>query len=289
MSEGYEHLLGRSGNRSKSLEAEQNYNELGAKPKQTPSRGHKERSLQDIDKDIETIWNELQVLEGPSGTTKLNRYIKLHINANFCRTKSNKVKICIFSSQGAQQLSEPLSENEKSLLKPFLKGEPNSSKQNKTSVTSASNPNISSNSSRHTIWDIPEKKYERAPVASMSSSWDHKPNYFPLKSNTHFSFLPKAETRPGFITPAYGEEGSRFSLDKTDRKSPSRPNTRKASGSASDLRKSCLKTQSTQSLKSRSQSPSVVKFSPKISKKGCFCCLISNIFLTIIHFRSNSC
>ena len=167
-------------------------------------------------------------------------------------------------------MSEPLSE--KSLLKPPLKEESNSSKQNKTSVTSASNPNISSTnlqkSSRHTIWDIPEKKYEQAPAASISSSWDHKPNYFPSKSNTHFSFVPKAETRPGFITPAYGGEGSRYSLDKTDRKSPTRPNTRKTSGSASDLRKSCLKTQSTQSLKSRSQSPSVVKFSPKMPKKG---------------------
>ena len=176
-------------------------------------------------------------------------------------------------------MPEPLSE--KSLLKPSLNGESNSSKQNKTSVTSASNPNISSTNiqkSKHTIWDIPEKKHEPAPVASTSSSWDNKPNYFPSRSNTHFSFLPKAETRPGFITPAYGGEGSRFSWDKTsDRKSPPRPNTRKASGSASDLRKSCLKTQSTQSLKSRSQSPSVVKFSPKIPKKGCFCWLL--IFL----------
>ena len=186
-------------------------------------------------------------------------------------------------------MSEPLAENENSLLKPSLKREPNSSRQNKASVTTLSNPIISSNSSRHTIWDIPEKKFEPATEASMSSSWDHKPNYFPSKSNTHFSFIPKAKTRPGFITPAYGEEGSRFSLDKSDRKSPSRPNARKASGSASDLRKSCLKTQSTQSLKSRSQSPSVVKFSPKIHKKGCFCCLISNIFFTIIHFMSNRC
>ena len=176
-------------------------------------------------------------------------------------------------------MSEPLSEQP--LIKPPWKVESNSSNQNKTS---ASNPNISStnlekssssSSSRHTIWDIPEKKYEPSPVATMSSSWDHKPNYFPSKSNTHFSFLPKAETRPGFITPAYGGEGSRLSLDKTDRKSPPRPFKSKTSGSASDLRKSCLKTQSTQSLKSRSQSPSVVKFSPKNTKKGYFYCVLS--------------
>ena len=62
------------------MEAEQRHDELGAKPKNTPSRGQKDRSLQDIDKDIENIWNELKVLEGPSATTKLNRYKKLHIN-----------------------------------------------------------------------------------------------------------------------------------------------------------------------------------------------------------------
>lgn len=170
-------------------------------------------------------------------------------------------------------MSESLSE--KPLLKPAVKGESNSSKQN---TTSASNPNISStnlqkssssSSSRHTIWDIPEKKYEPGLVAPLSSSWDQKPNYFPSKSNTHFSFLPKAETRPGFIQPVYGGEDRRQSIDKTEnRKSPPRPCKSKASGSASDLRKSCLKTQSTQSLKSRSQSPSIVKFSPKIPKKG---------------------
>ena len=208
---------------------------------------------------------------------------------SICYKILNKFQFCfIFSSQGANKLSEPLSEQP--IIKPPWKGESNPSKQNKTS---ASNPNISStnlqkssssSSSRHTIWDIPEKKYEPSPVATVSSSWDNKPNYFPSKSNTHFSFLPKAETKPGFITPAYGGEGSRLSLDKTDRKSPPRSFKSKTSGSASDLRKSCLKTQSTQSLKSRSQSPSVVKFSPKNTKKGYFYCLFQSLLK--IHFRS---
>merc|ERR1712113_173590 len=41
-----------------------------------------------------------------------------------------------------------------------------------------------------------------------------------------------------------------------------------SSSSVSDSRKSCLKSQSTQSLKSRSQSPSVVKFSPKLTNRS---------------------
>ena len=272
MSEGYEHLIERSGNRSKSLETGQRYDLLGAKPKQTPSRGQKDRSLQDIDKDIETIWKELQDLDKPSISGKEDRYISFIRLQSWKTCKRDKNKMCFFSSQ---QLSEPLSE--KPLLKPAWKGESSSSKQNKTSV---SNPNISStnlkkssssSSSRHTIWDIPEKKYEPGVGASLSSSWDNKPNYFPSKSNTHFSFLPKAETRPGFIQPAYGGEDRGQSIDKTEnRRSPPRPFKSKGSGSASDLRKSCLKTQSTQSLKSRSQSPSVVKFSPKTPKKGFF-------------------
>ena len=169
---------------------------------------------------------------------------------------------------------EPLSKQV--LVTPSWRDAEKNNAQKIRSSTSASNPNISNleqrpkqSGSRHTIWDIPEKKYEPSPVATVSSSWDNKPNYFPSKSNTHFSFLPKAETRPGFITPAYGGDGSRLSL-KTDRKSPPRPFKSKTSGSASDLRKSCLKTQSTQSLKSRSQSPTVVKFSPKNTKKGYF-------------------
>ena len=139
------------------------------------------------------------------------------------------------------------------------------------SVISDSNPNInssSSSSSRHTIWDIPERKYEPTPPASMTSSWDNKPNYFPSRSSTHFSFLPKAETRPGSIIPSYGGEGRRSCLDKADRKSPLKSNKVLASSSVNDIRKSCLKTQSSDSLKSRSQSPSVVKFSPKNPSNG---------------------
>lgn len=79
MSEGYEHLIERSGNRSQSLESSKRYDLLGAKPKQTPLGGQKDRSLQDIDKDIETIWRELQDLDKPSVTGKEDRLQKVFV------------------------------------------------------------------------------------------------------------------------------------------------------------------------------------------------------------------
>lgn len=145
------------------------------------------------------------------------------------------------------------------------------------SSNSASNPNISNfeqrpkqSSSRHTIWDIPERKFEPSQTPTYSSSWDNKPNYFPTKTNTHFSFLPKAQTRPGAITPAYGDGATKMqSHEKSEANSVNtRKEHRQNSSSVQDVRKSCLKSHSTQSLKSRSQSPSVVKFSPKLPKRS---------------------
>ena len=156
--------------------------------------------------------------------------------------------------------------------------------QSKT-YSSSSNPNINSmppkapmSNSRHTIWDIPERKVDASPVAP-SASLDSKPNYFPTKSNTHFSFIPKSETKPGTITPAYTDSGignsrpssrteSLFDKKEFSKKEMSKSNKYSSTSSVQDIRKSCLKTQSTQSLKSRSQSPSNVKFSPKIPKKA---------------------
>lgn len=122
------------------------------------------------------------------------------------------------------------------------------------SSQSASNPSITTSSSsyrrqRHTIWDVPETG----------------PSYFPTKSNNHFSFLPKAETRPGSITPAYSPS-SRPPVSKARREAATESlNTDTSQIKKShESRKPCLKSQSTQSLKSRSQSPTVVKFSPKL-------------------------
>ena len=166
--------------------------------------------------------------------------------------------------------------------------------QSKT-YSSSSNPNINSmppkapmSNSRHTIWDIPERKVDASPVAP-SASLDSKPNYFPTKSNTHFSFIPKSETKPGTITPAYTDSGignsrpssrteSLFDKKEFSKKEMSKSNKYSSTSSVQDIRKSCLKTQSTQSLKSRSQSPSNVKFSPKIPKKA-----EGKVFLFIIY------
>ena len=133
---------------------------------------------------------------------------------------------------------------------------------------------LESSSSRHTIWDIPEtRKYDPTPVSPAPYSWDNKPNYFPTKTNTHFSFVPKADTKPGVITPAYvpdiAASTSYRSVTKNEKENKETISMKnQSSSSVSDLRKSCLKTQSTQSLKSRSQSPSVVKFSPKLAKRS---------------------
>ena len=97
LSQGFEHLIApssnssscRGDNRSRSLEVEQRNMQAGARPK-TPSllqqnvkkdrnssqdidKGIKrDRSLQDIDKDIETIWKELQQLDKPEQSSQNN-------------------------------------------------------------------------------------------------------------------------------------------------------------------------------------------------------------------------
>ena len=71
LSRGFEHIINpKTDSRSKSLETEHR-NSLGARPKErNVSSGKRERSLQDIDKDIETIWKELQNLDKPSKTSE---------------------------------------------------------------------------------------------------------------------------------------------------------------------------------------------------------------------------
>ena len=131
----------------------------------------------------------------------------------------------------------------------------------------SSTPSSHSKPERHTIWDVDDnkpRKYQPSLTGEYSSSWDNKPNYFPTKSTNHFSFLPKPETKPGNIAPAYlptgsrQQAGSKLNRPAGDSSAPEKPQ---------ELRKSCLKSQSTQSLKSRSQSPTMVKFSPKLPKR----------------------
>ena len=96
LSQGFEHLIApsssssscRGDNRSRSLEVEQRNVQAGARPKipslqqnvkkdrnssQDTDKGIKrDRSLQDIDKDIETIWKELQQLDKPEQSSQNN-------------------------------------------------------------------------------------------------------------------------------------------------------------------------------------------------------------------------
>ena len=133
-----------------------------------------------------------------------------------------------------------------------------------------STPLSSSRPERHTIWDVDgtqPRKYQTSLTGEYSSSWDNKPNYFPTKSNNHFSFLPKPETKPGNIAPAYLPTGSRQPSSSRLNKQPRPDGNNSAAEKPQELRKSCLKSQSTQSLKSRSQSPTMVKFSPKLPKR----------------------
>ena len=70
LSQGFEHLISRRGdnikNRSRSVDGDQRTGATGVHntdPATDTTPVKRERSLQDIDKDIETIWRELQQLD----------------------------------------------------------------------------------------------------------------------------------------------------------------------------------------------------------------------------------
>ena len=68
LSQGFEHLISRRGdnikNRSRSVDGDQRTGATGVhNPGSDTTPVKRERSLQDIDKDIETIWRELQQLD----------------------------------------------------------------------------------------------------------------------------------------------------------------------------------------------------------------------------------
>ena len=68
LSQGFEHLISRRGdnikNRSRSVDGDQRAGVSGVhNPGSDTTQVKRERSLQDIDKDIETIWRELQQLD----------------------------------------------------------------------------------------------------------------------------------------------------------------------------------------------------------------------------------
>ena len=212
-----------------------------SRPRELKAPLQRERSLQDIDKDIETIWKELQDLDTPAvsertqgGTDGTDRSMSI-------RRETENIQSLYHYRDPSVHLSEQV------LVTPSWR----QSQSPSVSRPSVSNPNLSRSSrqQRHTIWDIPEP----------SDIGQTKPNYFPTKSNNHFSFLPRPETRPGSIAPLYGPTGWR--------PPPASTSSQPAPHKCQESRKSCLKSQSTQSLKSRSQSPSVVKFSPKLPQR----------------------
>ena len=67
LSQGFEHLISRRGdnikNRSRSVDGDQRTGASVHNPASDTTPVKRERSLQDIDKDIETIWRELQQLD----------------------------------------------------------------------------------------------------------------------------------------------------------------------------------------------------------------------------------
>eukprot|EP00092_Neocalanus_flemingeri_P033900 GFUD01036864.1.p1 GENE.GFUD01036864.1~~GFUD01036864.1.p1 ORF type:complete len:1534 (+),score=418.92 GFUD01036864.1:96-4697(+) len=278
--------------RSKSLESEQRYQ--GARPKNTNQRHifKRERSLQDIDKDIETIWKELQELDQPQEDKNTQRRSRNH----------------------ERPPSAPVPLSEQTLVTPSWRS-PTPPPQMGSFRNSTSNPNISNtNASRQpilptptpsTIWDIPSTngpKYEPTPVGQLSSSSDSKPQYFPTKSATHFSFVPKAETKPGAITPAYVKSSPKLvrpsfrsvPIEKSEASVPletdfplqtennarstsvpriinNQSNINSSVFTSEETRKSCLKSEKASLVshptKNRSQSPSSIRFSTKMITK----------------------
>ena len=140
-----------------------------ARARARSGKGRHERSLQDIDKDIDTIWRELQQLD---------------------REWEGK------SDSRPPSAPAPLWEQE--LVRPSWRDSHHAPRPH-----TASQPNISKQGTgRHTIWDPPRQPAPPAPLSSSLS--ESRPSNFPPRSATHFSFLPRnQETRPGTITPAY--------------------------------------------------------------------------------------
>jgi len=190
--------------RSRSVGSE--HRNLGARPKNSHTRYsfQRERSMEDIDKDIKTIWKELQDLD------------------NLPKIKDRRPKI----TERPEQPAPPLLSEQELVIPSWRTPTPPSSKK----VTVANNvqksfynsvtprPRPVSSSSPRTIWDSPETVENR----SNSSLSQYKTIPTP---STHFSFLPKADTKPGSITPIIVNVSTRTSRsaikEKRSNKEPS--------------------------------------------------------------------
>lgn len=211
---------GHTEHRSRSVEADRQVpreqRQVQDEERRRPSF-RRDRSLQDIDKDIETIWKELQELD------------RLPVDSSIKKNPASQ------SSGGERPPSAPPSLAQQTLVTPSwrsVRTRTQSEHQAGPPLVTRTRaalrdlpPATATTSQRRTIWDSPGQQQptiwdgpEPGPQSAsqpakyppsgsqqqLSSSWDSKPNYFPTSSGpTHFSFLPKAETKPGAITPTY--------------------------------------------------------------------------------------
>jgi len=176
--------------RSRSVGSE--HRNVGARPKNSHQRYafRRERSMEDIDKDIETIWKELQELD------KLPR---------------SDDKDPEMSERTKQSAPPPLSEQEL-VIPSWRTSTPPASRKVSVPInvnkivhkSSMPRPRPVSSSSPRTIWDPP------ATTENPSKSSISQYQAFSTPS-THFSFLPKADTKPGSITPTIVNVSTRTS------------------------------------------------------------------------------
>jgi len=220
--------------RSRSVENDGKTARSGDRNKYTYRR---ERSLQDIDKDIETIWKELQELDS------------LPVDD---ATEPSE------SRGGDRPPSAPPCLSHQNLVTPPWRIRNRSVSGNQTTDTTSYRSKQNNRDlpayKPTTIWDppststdTPPSRYTASPPVTLSSSWDSsKPNYFPTNSN-HFSFLPKAETKPGFITPTYVSSSPRAGRSYARNVPIVQNNTgTKAEATAKKLKQDFLKSDKTQ-------------------------------------------
>merc|ERR1719431_1145627 len=139
--------------------------------------------MEDIDKDIATLWRELQELDKPTENKNI-----------LYETKTPKR----YSSDA--QDSSPLPLSEQKLVIPSWRTStattPSvhrgaSTPRSSIIVNRSPSPHGTSSTTARTIWDPPNKQ----PHCALSH------NQHILSPTNHFSFVPKVETKPGAIIP----------------------------------------------------------------------------------------
>jgi len=165
--------------RSRSVGAESR--SVGSRTKKTSARYsfRRERSLEDIDKDIATIWKELQELDQlPESKSKLS---------------TNKASPRISAKpDSAKAAPVPLSEQEL-VIPSWRTSTPPVHRKSSTPNMFPNKRSSSPSGATRTIWDPPNEHADGVLAK----------NHHILSPKPHFSFVPKAETKPGAITPNF--------------------------------------------------------------------------------------